>query len=120
MVTHCASDIIDALNSVSSDKSIQCDDSSEESDRDISNVRIIGSEDRQRVEVDESGSSLSPNSTHSGTVAKSLLECLQTPKHSLLRRKRRVHCNPPVGKRKCKGAKPSKGAVSVRLMYLRM
>ena len=47
MVTSCASDIVDALNSVSSDESIQCDDSSEESDCDISDVQIIGSEDRQ-------------------------------------------------------------------------
>ena len=77
MVTSCASDIIDALNSISSDESIQCDNSSEESDSDISDVRIIGSKDRQRVEVDESGSSLSSSSTCSGTVVKSLLECLQ-------------------------------------------
>ena len=46
MVTHCASDIVDGLNSVSFDESIQCDNSSEESDSDISDVQIIGTEDR--------------------------------------------------------------------------
>ena len=59
MVTRCASDIVDALDSASADEFIQCDSSSEESDSDISVVRIIeGSEDRRRVEADEPGSSL--------------------------------------------------------------
>ena len=50
MVTHFAGDIVDALDSISADKFIQCDSSSEESDSDISDVRIIeGSEDRQRA-----------------------------------------------------------------------
>ena len=42
MVTHCVSEIIDqvvgALRMCSSDESIQCDDFSEESDNDISDV----------------------------------------------------------------------------------
>ena len=79
-------DITDALNSASSDESIQCDDSSEERPSDISNVQIIGSEDQRWVRVDKSDSSLSSNFTHSVTVVKSLLECLQTPKHSELSR----------------------------------
>ena len=40
------------------------------------------------MSIDESGSSFSSNSTHLGTIAKSLLECLQTPKYSELSRKR--------------------------------
>ena len=40
-------DITDALNSASSDESIQCDDSSEERPSDISNIQIIGSEDQR-------------------------------------------------------------------------
>ena len=56
---------------------------------DISDVQILGS-DRQQVEVEESwDSSIGLNSTCSVTVAKSLLECLQTPKCSELSRKRR-------------------------------
>ena len=50
MVTCCAGDIVDALDSVSADEFIRCDSSSEESNSDISDVRIIeGSEDRQRL-----------------------------------------------------------------------
>ena len=116
MVTRCVNNIVDALDSDSLDKSTEGDGSHDDSDSDISDVRIIvGSENRQLVEseVYESSSSISSNYTHAGTVARSLIECLQMSKCSELSRKRRVHCNPPVGKRKCKGAKPSKGAVSV-------
>ena len=68
MVTRCAGNIVDALDSVSADEFIQCDSSFEESDNDISDVRIIeGSKDRRQVEVDKPGSSLSLNSTRLGT-----------------------------------------------------
>ena len=94
MVTHCAGDIVDGLDSVSADKFIQCDSFSGESNSDISDVQIIeGSKDRQ-VEVDKPGSSLlSSNSTYLGTIAKSLLEYLQTTNYkcSELSRKRGLH-----------------------------
>ena len=76
MVKCCVGNIIVALNSVPSDESILCDGSSDYSDSDNSDVKILGSKYRRSVEVDESqGSSFNSNSTHSGTVAKSLLEC---------------------------------------------
>ena len=95
MATHCAGDIVDGLDSVSADKFIQCDSFSGESNSDISDVQIIeGSKDRRQVEVDKPGSSmLSSNSTYLGTVAKSLLEYLQTTNYkcSELSRKRGLH-----------------------------
>ena len=48
MATLSASDFVEASNRVSSDESIQHDSSSEYSDSDISDVRILGSEDRIR------------------------------------------------------------------------
>ena len=46
-VTNYVGEITDAMNSASSDQSIQYNDSSEESTSDISNVQIIGSGDRR-------------------------------------------------------------------------
>lgn len=85
-VTNYVGEITDAMNSASSDQSIQYNDSSEESTSDITNVQIIGSGDRRWVRADKSDSSLSSNFAYSGTAVRSLLECLQTPKHSELSR----------------------------------
>ena len=69
MVTHCAGDIVNALNGVSSDEYIQCDR--------FSQVQTMRRSRRIRFWPQS-------DSTCSGTVTKSLLECLQTPKCSEL------------------------------------